>query len=260
MKWFQHDSNASTDAKIRRLILRHGAEGYAVYFHCLELIAGNISMNNITFELEHDSEIIADNLKIKGDSNESGIDKVNLIMKSIIDLGLFSYDNNKIFCFKLAQRLDNTVSRSPELNKIKDRVRTQSGDTTKLLRSCDVSEENRIDKIKSDKNKLDKKKEKPTRHKHGKYKNVLLTDKQYNELKTELGINELNYWIERVDEGIETKGYKYKNFLAVIRKWRKGNEKDFSNNGQSRNTEGTGKEISDEEVLAKYTSSPNIQK
>lgn len=119
MKWFQHDSNASHDAKIKKLIFRHGAEGYAVYFHCLELIASDLTQSNINFELEHDAEIIADNLKIKGDQNKAGIDKVNNILKTIIQLGLFTIENNRVFCFKMASRLDNVVSRNPEINKIK---------------------------------------------------------------------------------------------------------------------------------------------
>ena len=64
MNWFKHDTDASNDAKIKKLILRYSATGYAVYFHGLELIAAGINENNITFELEHDAEIIADNLKI----------------------------------------------------------------------------------------------------------------------------------------------------------------------------------------------------
>jgi hypothetical protein len=151
MKWFQHDSDASNDAKIKRLILRHGAEGYAVYFHCLELISGNITQNNITFELEHDAEIIADNLKIQGTTDESALDRVNKIMLTILDLKLFESANNKITCFKMAQRLDNTISRNPEINKIKKNV-----DTTKLLRSDNKAEEIRVDKIRTDKIKVDK--------------------------------------------------------------------------------------------------------
>ena len=83
MKWFKHDSDASSDAKIKKLIIRHGAVGYAVYFHCIELITSSISENNLTFELEHDSEIIADNLKIIGDSTKSGMEIVENIMKTI---------------------------------------------------------------------------------------------------------------------------------------------------------------------------------
>lgn len=151
MKWFQHDSNASTDAKIRKLLLRHGPEGYAVYFHCLELIASSVEKTNITFELEHDTEIIADNLKFKGSTNVSAIDKVNNIMKTIIDLKLFELSNNKITCFKLALRLDNTISRSADINQIKKNV-----STTKLLRSDNEAEENRIDKSTLDKIKVNK--------------------------------------------------------------------------------------------------------
>ncbi len=144
MKWFQHDTDALYDAKIKKLIFRHGAIGYAVYFHCIELIAGTITKNNINFELEHDAEIIADNLKIQGDQQESAIDKVNRIMKDIINLGLFECIDNRIFCYKLASRLDNTVSRSPQINEIKKI-------TTETLRSCNVPDKIREDKIKSDK-------------------------------------------------------------------------------------------------------------
>lgn len=132
MKWFKHDSDASTDARIKKLILRYGAEGYAIYFHCLELIAGDISETNVTFELEHDAEIIADNLKIKGDSQKSGIDRVNEIMRYIIDLELFTHDNGHIRCYKMAKRIDSSMTSSVKLRQLiadaksHDDVMTQS--------------------------------------------------------------------------------------------------------------------------------------
>jgi len=156
MKWFQHDASASHDAKIKKLILRHGAEGYAVYFHCLELISGDLNQTNITFELEHDAEIIADNLKISGDNQTAGIDKVNNILKTIIDIGLFEADNNRITCFKLASRLDNTVSRSAEINKIKSK-RNSNVVTTQTCKAEDNTidnntiQENRVDNNKTPK-------------------------------------------------------------------------------------------------------------
>ena len=110
MKWFKHDTDASTDAKLKKLILRHGTDGYAIYFHCLELIAGDISESNITFVLEHDSEIIADNLKIKGTPDISAIDLVDNIMLYIIELKLFEESNGRIFCFKLLKRLDKSMT------------------------------------------------------------------------------------------------------------------------------------------------------
>lgn len=118
MKWFKHDSDASSDAKIRKLIMRHGAVGYAVYFHCLELIAGNVSNDNITFELEHDSEIIADNLRVVGTGDKSGMEVVEAIMRTIIDLELFENNDGRITCFKMIKRLDSSMTGNPSFRRL----------------------------------------------------------------------------------------------------------------------------------------------
>lgn len=115
MIWFKHDTNAITDAKIKKLLIKHGAVGYAVYFHCLELIAGDISDTNMTFELEHDSEIIADDLRITGSGSKSGIDIVEDIMMTIIDLQLFEYSGERITCFKLLKRLDSSMTSNTKM-------------------------------------------------------------------------------------------------------------------------------------------------
>ena len=118
MQWFKHDTDAITDAKIKKLIMRYGADGYAIYFHCIELIAGSVSEHNITFELEHDAEIIADNLKIQGTSDTSAVDRVNQIMRYIVSLGLFEENNGHIFCFKILKRLDTSMTSNPKMREI----------------------------------------------------------------------------------------------------------------------------------------------
>lgn len=150
MKWFKHDTNASTDAKIRKLILRHGAEGYAVYFHCLELIAGEVTNEKIDFELEHDAEVIADNLKIKSTDTISAVDKVNNIMKYIVEQKLFEESNDRIFCFKLAKRLDSSLIKNPELNNIKKKLKNEK---KREVTRKSLPDKNRLDKTRKDKNK-----------------------------------------------------------------------------------------------------------
>lgn len=118
MNWFKHDTDASNDAKIKKLILRYSATGYAVYFHGLELIAAGINENNITFELEHDAEIIADNLKISGTAEKSGREIVEEVMRYIVELGLFEESQGHIFCLKLLKRLDMSMTSSKKLRKI----------------------------------------------------------------------------------------------------------------------------------------------
>jgi len=231
MKWFQHDSDASHDAKIKKLILRHGAIGYAVYFHCLELIAGTITQTNINFELEHDSEIIADNLKITGDSNTAGIDKVNRIMKTIIQLGLFTMQNNRVFCYKMASRLDNTVSRSPEINKIKQ-LRSDYVEDTKTY----GAEENRIEYNTLD----DNKKEKKISNKDyinineifniTDIDNIFLTNNQYTKLRETYTDSQIKDKVITLSNYMYSAGKKYKSHYHTILNWfRRDKDKQPSN-------------------------------
>lgn len=118
MQWFKHDTDCTQDAKIKKLLIKHGAIGYAIYFHCLELIAAETSESNLTFELEHDSEIIADNLHIKGTAEKSGIAIVEEIMRFIIDLDLFQESNGRIFCFKLLKRLDSSMTSNTKFREL----------------------------------------------------------------------------------------------------------------------------------------------
>lgn len=62
------------------------------------------------------------------------------------------------------------------------------------------------------------KKEKPVKHKHGQYKNVLLSDDELQKLQTEFPLD----WqqrIENVSEYCASHGKTYKDYLATIRNW-----------------------------------------
>jgi hypothetical protein len=104
MKWYKHDSNASCDAKLRKVRLKYGMEGYGLYWYCLELVAQNVEAHNLTFELEHDAEIIA---------ADTGIhyELVQEMMTYMVDLGLFEQSDGVITCFKLAKRCDEYTSK-----------------------------------------------------------------------------------------------------------------------------------------------------
>lgn len=125
MQWFKHDSNSTMDYKIKKLLIKYGAVGYAIYFHCLELIAGSINDNNITFELEHDSEIIADDLRITSSPEKSGKELVEEIMRYMVSLNLFEENNGHIFCFKLLKRLDTSMTSSTKLRTLITKAKSQ---------------------------------------------------------------------------------------------------------------------------------------
>ena len=85
-------------------------------------------------------------------------------------------------------------------------------------KSCEKSHEHIDIDIDLEKELKKEKKKKETKHKHGEYGRVLLTDTEYSKLEAEYGIN-LSAIITYLDEYLAMKGDKYKNHYLVIKKW-----------------------------------------
>lgn len=111
MKWFKHDTDASQDAKLQNVLLDYGLEGYGLYWYCLELIAGKVDAENVTFELEHDARVIARN-------TGSTAEKVEGMMRYFVNVGLFENTQGVISCLKMAKRLDKSMTSNPEMRKV----------------------------------------------------------------------------------------------------------------------------------------------
>lgn len=147
MKWFKHSANSNLSAKLQDLVLEYGFEGYGVYWYCLELIAGNVEPEKLTFELEHDARLIARYGGI-------GVQKVEEIMKHMIKLELFECSNGKITCLKLAKSCDDYTAKLVKKNQ------PQAIDNKGLRESPTNSEKVPLDKIRIDKNRSEKKEQK----------------------------------------------------------------------------------------------------
>lgn len=90
--------------------------------------------------------------------------------------------------------------------------------TSCLLAVDEPSTQDRIGKDRLGKESIEEDKlDKPTRHKYGMYKNVLLSDADMEKLKSEFPDYEQR--IERLSEYIASTGKSYKNHLATIRAW-----------------------------------------
>ena len=61
---------------------------------------------------------------------------------------------------------------------------------------------------------------KAVKHKHGAFGHVLLTDAQLADLKSKFN-GQTERLIKELDEGIELKGYRYKNHALALQKWAK---------------------------------------
>lgn len=75
---------------------------------------------------------------------------------------------------------------------------------------------------------------KPSRHKHGMYKNVLLTDEEYQKLQEEFP-HDYTERIERLSEYIASAGKKYSSHLATIRSWARKEAKQKQQNRKGGN-------------------------
>lgn len=118
MKWFKHFTNAASNNKLTKVRMRYGAEGYAIYWYCLELIAGDLGeASDINFELKHDAEVIGFNLKIDQL-------RVEEIMKYMVSIDLFGQQNGVVSCIKLAKYLDKKNTRNQYIHSIIDKVKT----------------------------------------------------------------------------------------------------------------------------------------
>jgi hypothetical protein len=113
LKWFQHDSNARNDIKLKRLFRKYGSEGRDLYWQVVERIAEKLDDNNKTFTLEESTEDLA---------LEQGWDtqKVDAILNCCVDLGLFDRDpaSGRVRCLKILSRLDTTMSRCDWIKKL----------------------------------------------------------------------------------------------------------------------------------------------
>lgn len=111
MKWFKHDSDSHTDAKLKKVLIKYGARGYGLYWYCLECIAKDVDETNLTFELEQDSEIIAHDLGM-----DSAV--VEEIMNFMVSLNLFQESSGRIACLKMLKRLDASMTGNKQMREM----------------------------------------------------------------------------------------------------------------------------------------------
>lgn len=89
---------------------------------------------------------------------------------------------------------------------------------------------------------------KESRHKHGQYSNVLLSDEEMEKLKAEFP-NDYQQRIERVSEYCASTGKSYKNYLATIRSWSRKDKSSDNNLPTYIPTENQMSKAEEEEIL-----------
>jgi hypothetical protein len=196
------------DAKLQEILLDYGLEGYGLYWYCLELIAGNVEPERLTFELEHDARVIARN-------TGSTVQKVEEMMGRFIDMELFENDRGVVTCLKLAKKSDDYTAKL-----VRSSVRQTPTNSEKV-----PLEENRLDKNRIE-NKENKVFKKPTIDEVIKY----MTERQWTNPESRA-----NDWMNHyLSNGFKIGKAKtpMKDWKAAVRTWEKDGkhkQEDYSN-------------------------------
>ena len=167
-----------------------------------------------------------------------GDNVVSEIVSAAINRGIFDkalYEKYQILTsrgiqkryFEAVSRRKNVIAKKQyllvEVAQNFNNVNILSENANISFENVDISKQSKVKKSKVKKSKEESTAHtsvtptKEPKHKYGEYKHVLLTDTQLSKLQAEYS----NYedLITFLDEGIEMKGYKYKNHYLAIRKW-----------------------------------------
>jgi hypothetical protein len=108
MKWFQHDSDARSDFKLKRLEMKYGLEGSGLYWAIIELLAHETTNGTSRLSLEtYPIEDIAKDVRLE-------VIKLKEMLNFMADVGLIDkedYVSNVLCCKALTKRADDYSQR-----------------------------------------------------------------------------------------------------------------------------------------------------
>ena len=227
VKWIKIVTDVFDDEKILMIESMPEADGIIVIWFKLLCLAGKQN-NSGVFQLgqmPYTDEMFATIFR-------RPLNTVRLALNAFEQFGMIEIVNNTVTIpnWDKHQSLD-ALEKKKERDRLYQRERRmaqkaiaeKSSDT-----SCDTSSDV-ASQIRLDKTRLERDVEgdyivspaaptKPTKHKHGLYNNVLLTDEEYSKLQEEFP-HDYTERIDRLSEYIESKGAKYKSHMATIRAW-----------------------------------------
>ena len=117
--YFSHDYNARSDIKIKKLIVKHGYEGYGLYWAIIE----DLYQNANAMPLDYDC--IAYDLRASSD----------MIRSIINDFGLFELDDDSFGSLSVQRRLDQRNEKSRKARQ--SAMKRWGGDANALRNKCD---------------------------------------------------------------------------------------------------------------------------
>jgi predicted phage replisome organizer len=236
VKWIKLSSTIFDDTKIKQLETLPDGDTIIVIWLKLLCLAGNINDNGfiyLTKEIPYTDQMLATQFNRPLTTVQFALNVFSQYgMIELIDNILYvsnwnKYQNtDKLAEIREYNRLAQQKSRAKKKLLLAESNVNDKSMTSQPCQDTDIDIEEDKDIEKDIKNK-----KKEVRHKYGEYKNVLLSDTDYQKLISEFPADYMAR-IERLSEYMASTGKSYKNHLATIRNWaRKETPKGCVNNG-----------------------------
>jgi predicted phage replisome organizer len=219
IKWVKLTTDMFDNRKIKHLRRLPEGNNIVLIWVMLLTMAGRCNSSGMIFLTEnipYTPKMLADELDFEENTVQLALQALEQLNMIVTDGGFFTiagweeYQN-----IEGMERIRESKRLAQARWRAKKKEESSTVDSTRYL--VDYAEED----IEEDKDK--EKDNKRVKHKHGEYKNVLLTDDEYDKLQAEFP--DLSERIERLSEYIESKGAKYKSHYATIRAWAKKDTK-----------------------------------
>ena len=230
VKWIKIVTDVFDDEKILMIESMPEADGMIVIWFKLLCLAGKQNNSGVfqMGQMPYTDEMFSTIFR-------RPLNTVRLALKTFEQFGMIEIINNTVTIpnWGKHQNIDQIEARNAYMKNYMREYREKqnlisSGNTNcKPNSKPNVSEADKIreEEIREDKSRGDIENatdinvgSKPTRHKYGAYKNVLLSDEDLDKLMEEFP-HDYSDRIERLSEYIATTGKKYKSHLATIRSW-----------------------------------------
>ena len=232
--WLKLKNDYFTQPKIKKLRKIAGGDTYTIIYLKLQLLSLE---NDGKLFFEGIEESFVEELALTLDED---VENVNITIQYLLRQGLLEEkDMNEYLMTETQTLIGSETAAAARKRKSRERLKAQ-----KQLQICDnvtaesqavtnshieiekeieLEIENReeIDNGSNEPNTSSSTalKKKAPKHRHGEFKNVLLTDDELKRLKEEYGKEVISKAIKKLDEYIEESGKKYKNHNLTIRRW-----------------------------------------
>ena len=225
--WLKLKEDFFQDEAIEWLEEQVNGKDYVLFY--LKLCLKSLKNNGVLIRQVGNMLVPYDVSKL-AEITKTSVDTVAVALKTFEQIGLVEVqEGGQLYLAHLKSMVgsESATLTAQKQKRYRERKKLQEGNekgnanVTSCYESIESrvkSLENRTKSIESESKDASKKDAKPTRHKYGTYKNILLSDEDLEKLKAEFPTDWEN-WIERVSEYVASKGKPYRDYLATIRRW-----------------------------------------